>query len=216
MLDSVMTTYRKLRQGLIGTLSGAEGIVYEETKFYDLGYMQVQLKRVKKELSSVENSLAVSIRNEEATPEVKRYRTELMNKRELLKFHMILIMSNSFANLEDCRKLAEGHDFAFMKCVEGLEEYKKGNKGRAFDLLDTYYREYGKAEDHYLVNKVYGLLLYEAAQYDKAIPFLSYAAGFMPDEQETLEALKNCYAAAGKSRQQKIMEDINSLLFCRR
>ena len=212
MLDSIMTAYHKMRQGLIGTLSGSEGVAYEETRFYDLGYMQTQVSHIQKELRSVEDSLTSSVKNETSTNEVNKYRDDLMRRRELLIFQMIFTMSNSFVNLDNCRKLAVGHDYKFMICVEGLEEYKNGNKGRAFDLLEEYYRQYGSIEDHYLVNKVFGLLLSESNQYEKAIPFISYALGFMPDDKEALKALDICYEKTGKSMQHKVITEIENLL----
>lgn len=212
MLDSVMTAYHKLRQGLIDTFAGVDGIAYEETRFYDLGYMQAQMSHIQKELRTVEDSLTSSVKNESSTTEVNNYRNNLMERREMLIFHMIFTMSNSFSNLDNCRKLAEGHDYKFMICVDGLEEYKKGNKGRAFDLIEGYYREYGNIENHFLLNKVFGLLLFEANQYQKAIPFLSYALGFMPDDREPLNALDECYKKTGNDKQHKILADINSLL----
>lgn len=212
MLDSVVTAYHKIRQGLIGTLAGIDGVAYEETRFYDVGYMQTQLKNIQKELKSVEDSLKGSVRNETSTTEINNYRTDLMKRRELLIFNMIFIMSNSFLNLDNCRKLADNHDFKFMTCIDGLEEYKNGNKSEAFNLIEGYYKEYGYVEDHYLINKVFGLLLYESNQFEKAIPFLSYALGFMPDDIETLNALDECYLSDGKDKQHKILSDIISLL----
>ena len=81
--------------------------------------------------------------------------------------------SNSFGNLDDCIKLAEGHNFAFMQCVNGLQEYRADRKNNAFELIETYYLKYGSVEEHFLVNKVFGLLLVEKGKYDKAIPFLT-------------------------------------------
>ena len=212
MLDTVMTAYHKIRHGLIGTLSGSDGVAYEETRFYDLGYMQTQVSHIKKELRSVEDSLTSSVKNEESTATVDNYRNELMKRREILIFHMIFTMSNSFANLDNCKKLAEGHDFKFMTCIEGLEEYQNGNKGKAFDLIENYYREYGNVADHYLINKIFGLLLYESNQYKKAIPFLSYSLEYMPDDSESLKALNVCYQKTGEDRKQLVIADINSLL----
>ena len=89
MLDSVMTAYQQIRHGLIGTLSGSDGITYEEVNFYDLGYMQTMLAHIKKELKSVEDSLSSSIKNEASTSEVNTYRNDLMKRRELLIYNMI-------------------------------------------------------------------------------------------------------------------------------
>jgi tetratricopeptide (TPR) repeat protein len=79
-------------------------------------------------------------------------------------------------------------------------------------LIEGYFREYGNVEKHYLVNKVFGLLLYEKSQYKKAIPFLSYALGFVPDDKEVLKTLDECYQQTGEDGRHKVIADINSLL----
>ncbi len=212
MLDSVMTAYQQIRHGLIGTLSGSDGITYEEVNFYDLGYMQTMLAHIKKELKSVEDSLSSSIKNEASTAEVNTYRNDLMKRRELLIYNMIFLLSNSFSNIENCKKIADGHTYEFMICVEGLDEYHKGNKDKAFELIEGYFKEYGSVESHYLINKVFGLLLYEKDRYEKAIPFLSYALGFVPDDEECLKVLNNCYQKSGELEKQRVISDICSLL----
>ena len=212
MLDSIMTFYYKVRHGLIDSLSGTDGISYEEVRFYDLGYMQTQLNHIKRELESVEARLSDSIRNEASTGKETDYRNDLLKKREMLIFHMIFTLSNSFSNLEKCRLLADGHNFKFMTCVEGLDEYRNGDKTRAFELIEGYYKEYGNFEDHFLLNKVYGLLLIEKGLFEKAIPFLSYALGFMPDDRESLSALDSCFENTGNEKQREVLADISKLL----
>lgn len=214
MLDQIMIEYRKLREKLIGAASGTNDITYEEARFYDKGYMQTRVRRIQKELKSVEDTLAGSIRSEGKNSETKNYQTNLANRREMLTFDLLFTMSNSFANLDNCRKIAKDHDYRFMICVEGLEEYNRGNKGRAFDLIESYYKEYGSVEGHYLVNKVFGLLLCESKNYEKAILFLQYALGFMPEDEELLNALGRCFHKTGRLRQQNIIADITSLLEC--
>ena len=212
MLDGLMIAYQKVRHGLVETFSGTEGVSYRETRFYDLGFMQTQLYHVQKELKGVEESLSNSIKNENNTDEVNQYRKELARRREFLIFHMIFILSNSFSNLDNCRKLSKGHDFSFMSCVEGLSEYKKGNHQTAYELLDGYCKENGDVEDHFLVNKVYGLLCFEKQNYNQAISSLSYALSFMPDDVEALKTLNICYQMIGGKTQQGILSEICDLL----
>ena len=90
MLDSIMTAYHKMRQGLIGTLAGSEGVAYEETRFFDLGYMQTQINHIQKELRSVEDSLTSSVKNEISTNEVNNYRNDLMKRREMLSWTIFI------------------------------------------------------------------------------------------------------------------------------
>lgn len=48
MVERLITGYRKMQMGLISGLSGNTVAVLDETSFYDVGYMQAQIERIKK------------------------------------------------------------------------------------------------------------------------------------------------------------------------
>jgi uncharacterized protein HemY len=66
-------------------------------------------------------------------------------------------------------------------------------------------------KNHFLINKVFGLLLKERQQYQKAVSFLTYALQFTPDDIETLEALRICYEKLNDCKKLNIMNDLMSL-----
>ncbi len=212
MLEKIVTLYRKAEMGIISSLAGASAGVIDETSFYDVGYMQSQIARVQKELNRITNELQTAIEIKDGSDYSKKHIGELMEQRERLLFHMIFLASNSFKNLDDCVRLAEGHTFAFMKCVQALQEYQSGNKHKAFQMLEAYYREYGSVEEHYLINKVFGLLMAEYGFYAKAVPFLTYALQFVPDDTECLDMLKMCYQNMNEAGREAIVTDILALL----
>ena len=125
---------------------------------------------------------------------------------------MIYLASNSFQNLEECKKMAKGYRFSFMDCVDGLQEYKLGNKNKAFDILENYFNRYGRTKNHYLINKVFGLLLIDKNEYQKAAPYLTCALQFVPDDIESLEALKICYTELNIGYRVTVLEDVLSVL----
>ena len=139
-------------------------------------------------------------------------RQELIGQREVLLMHMIYLASNSFKNLEDCKKMAKGYRFSFMECVDGLQEYNAGNKNNAFDILENYFNNYGRVKKHFLINKVFGLLLLDRNEYQKATPYLTCALQFVPDDIETLEALKICYEKLDIGYRVAILDEILSVL----
>ena len=61
MIDKLVSGYRKIQMGIISDLSGNTAAVLDETSFYDVGYMQTQIERVKKELKGVTNDLSMQI-----------------------------------------------------------------------------------------------------------------------------------------------------------
>lgn len=212
MVDNIVSLYQKARRGIISTLSGTEGIVLDETDFYDVGYMQSQIGRIQRELKQITDNLQQSIAVEKATDSVKKYRNELMERREYLTFYLIFLASNSFSNLDNCVQIADGFDFEFMKCIDGLQEYHRGNKEKSFQILEDYYKDHGNVAEHYLINKIFGLLLLEQGKFDKAIGFLKYALQFIPDDEESLTGLRQCYMNVNNQNKVAVVDEILALL----
>lgn len=212
MLDKIVSTYRKAKMSVISDLSGTVGDVLDETSFYDLGYMQSQIKRIQNEVVRISKELEINVELDEKSEYAVNKRQELIGQREVLLMHMIYLASNSFKNLEDCKKMAKGYRFSFMECVDGLQEYNAGNKNNAFDILENYFNNYGRVKKHFLINKVFGLLLLDRNEYQKATPYLTCALQFVPDDIETLEALKICYEKLDIGYRVAILDEILSVL----
>jgi tetratricopeptide (TPR) repeat protein len=212
MLDKIVTTYRKAKMSVISGLSGAVEGVLDETSFYDIGYMQSQIKRIQKEMARVSKELEINIELKENSDYARTKRQELTEQREYLLLHLIYFASNSFGNLDDCVKMAEGYNISFMSCVEGLQAYQEDNKEKAYEILKKYYQEYGSVEEHFLINKVFGLLLMDRQDYKKAVSFLTYALQFMPDDMESINTLRNCYEKLNNDGRVAVMDDLLSVL----
>ncbi len=213
MLEKIVILYRKAEMGFVSELSGVTTEVINETRFYDTGYMQTQISRIQKELRHIESELKISLEVQDNSDYGKNHVSEMMEQREKLMFHLIFLASNSFGNLDDCMKMARGHNFIFMQCVQGLQEYHAGHNDKAFNLIEAYYRKHGSVEEHFLVNKVFGLLLADKKQYKKAVPFLTYALQFMPDDIECLNCLKLCYQMENQDDRGAVVGEILSVLY---
>ena len=212
MIEKIVTLYRKAEMGIINGLSGTTQNVMDETAFYDDGYMQSQISKIQKEIQRITKEIEVSLEVNESSDYEKERRNKLLNEREQLLFHMIFLASNSFSNLDACIGMAEGHKFNFMQCIRALKEYKSGNTENAFMLLEEYYRSHECVEDHFLVNKVFGLLLLQKNFYQKAIPFLTYALQFVPDDTECLTALKICYKRNEEDDKADVVNEVLAVL----
>lgn len=212
MLDKIVSTYRKAKMSVISDLSGTVGDVLDETSFYDLGYMQSQINRIQNEIARISKELEINVELDEKSEYAVNKRQELIGQRKVLLMHMIYLASNSFKNLEDCKKMAKGYRFSFMECVDGLQEYNAGNKNNAFDILENYFNNYGRVKNHFLINKVFGLLLLDRNEYQKAAPYLTCALQFVPDDIEALEALKICYEKLDIRYRVAILDEILSVL----
>lgn len=156
--------------------------------------------------------MRVEIELKNDSDDKKRYKAKLVEQREHLLFHMVFLASNSFGNLDSCVGLADGYHWEFMSCVQALKEFQIGQKDKAFQMLEAYYRQHGSVEEHFLINKVFGLLLADKGEYQKAIPFLTYALQFIPDDMECLERLKLCYQQDGNADRVAIIGEVLSVL----
>lgn len=212
MLDKIVMLYKKAEMGLVSSLSGATSDVINETEFYDKGYIQTQISRIQKELKRVTDELKTILELKDDSEYSVKHKSQLLEKRQKLIFHLIFLASNSLGNLEDCFRLSEGLDFPFMQCVMALKEYKDGRKDNAFELLEKYYCKYGSVEEHFLVNKVFGILLVERGQYHKAIPFLTYALQFIPNDYECLKILHKCYMESNEIGRANVINEILMVL----
>lgn len=210
MLEKIATLYRKAEMGLITSLAGTTTVVIDETRFYDAGYMKTQTTRLQKELEAVTDEWKKIRRGN--SDSAKQSQAELLKQREQLLFQMVFVASNHFSNLDTCMKLAEGHPWEFSTCISGLQEYQSGNRDTAFQHLEQYCIQNKNAKEHFLINKVFGLLLAEKGRYQKAIPFLTYALQFVPDDTECLENLELCYQKDGNTSRASIVHEILTVL----
>lgn len=210
MLEKVATLYRKAEMGLISGLAGTTAIVIDETRFYDAGYMKTQTTRLQKELDAVTDEWKTMRKDQ--SDRAKQAQAKLLRKREQLLFYMIFIATNNLNNLDTCMNLAEGHHWEFTECIIGLQEYRSGNSDMAFQHLEAYCVKNENAKEHFLINKVFGLLLTEKYQYQKAIPFLTRALQFVPDDTGCLEHLELCYQKDGNTDRASIVSEILAVL----
>lgn len=212
MIEKLVTLYRKAEIGIISSLSGITENILEENAFYNLGYMKTLTKRLQKRIGEITQELKINIEYQNGSKYDLQQRNQLLEEKERLVFSMIFLASNSFGNLSDCIKMGNGYDFKFMQCVRGLQEYQMGKKQKAYLLLKDYVKEHNGVEGHYLINKVYGLLLMENGDYSQAITYLTYAQQFVPDDIECLQAIESCYRYVRNVEKQQIIQEVLSVL----
>lgn len=206
MIDKFISAYRNLEMGIISDLSGAGLAANEETHFYDEGYMRARIKEIQRELKRLDKEIEISREINDNKKEA-----EMKENKERLILRMAFLASNSFSNLDDSIRIANGYTFDFIRCVDALKAYRAGKNEEAFNMLEDYYREYGSVENHFLVNKVFGILLAEKGSYAKAVPFLTYSLQFVPDDLESLSCLEKCYSELNNDNS-AVVRDIIELL----
>ena len=212
MFDEIAKLYRKAEMGIIGNLSGALAEIPDETCFYDTGYMQSHVKKIQDELKTIREDMKNNMEYGSGSASDQKYRKELLDRREHLVFNLIFLASNSFSNLEDCLKMADGYTFSFMACVEGLLCFQRGEKDNAYKILSVYIKKHGDVKEHFLINKVYGLLLKDKQEYSNAEAYITNALQYIPDDEECLRALIECYKSTAEHKKAEVVYSVLELV----
>lgn len=197
---------------MINIMAGDTKDILYEAGFFNKGFLSSQVERIQKELSLVSEEIKIIIESSDNAQSGLKRKNELLEKREELLYQLVFTASNDFSNLDKCIGLLEGHTIPFVKCIEGMQAFADGKENEAFMKLDSYYREYKKVENHFLCNKVFGLLLKNKAQYTQAVKFLTYALQLQSIDRDCLEALEECYQSLGKMEKKKYISNIQRLL----
>ena len=211
MLNKIYTSFKKTELALINNASGAANEFLDELEFYDEGYMQTKISRIQKEIEDITSKISNEIEYKNSSVESETV-DELVSRREQLIFYLVFLASNSYNNLDACFNVMDGYYLDFMKCVQAISLYKEGRKKDAYTLLVEYLQEYSNFENHFLANKVFGLLLVELKDYSNAIKFLQYALEFIPNDKECIEQLRICYRHENNVKAASVMDEISQLL----
>lgn len=193
-------------------MAGDTKDVLYEAGFLNTGYLSAQVERIQKELSLVSEEIKLIIESNDNTKSGLKRKNELLEKREELLYQLVFTASNDFSNLDKCIRLLEGHSMPFVKCIEGMKDFTEGNENEAFMKLDSYYKDHKSIDNHFLCNKVLGLLLKNKKQYEQAVRFLSYALQLQSVDRDCLGALEECYKALGKVKEKEYVGNVRRLL----
>ncbi|MCR5727369.1 MAG: hypothetical protein K6G24_07875 [Lachnospiraceae bacterium] len=207
-----VSLYRKLQLSIVEKSSGTSCEVLNESGFYDVGYMTSRVERAKNELRSVSVRISAERELSDTSKSGEMRLKELSDKKESLIFEIAFLGSNNIKNLDDCLNMIEGRGYAFASCIEALKKYRDGDRSKAFFELESYHRSKGDVKDHFLVNKIYGLLLVENGREDEAVRYLTIALQLLPDDKESLAALKRCYGIQKHSAKERVVSEVMELL----
>lgn len=210
MLKDIIKGYNESKLALIEKLSDSDEGIYDELDLLDDGYIKVKIKRLKKEYEEKQNEINL----------IEKYNKndDNNNKQELIKrlveirFEMAFLASNNIKNIDNCFNLLHGMNTDFILCIRALKYYSECNEKEAFNSFYSYFKDKKIILDHFLINKVYGIMLYNYKQYNMAATLLRKAAEKRPEDVEVHKILKKIYMETEKSNMIKIEDTIIELL----
>lgn len=212
MLKKIIKSYNNGKIALIEKMTGLENGIYDEVFFLDDGYIKSKIERLKKEYNSISKEIEMIAKYDERDNYGRDKLNHLVNKKVNIKFEMAFLASNNFLNIDSCLNLLEEIDTDFKLCLHGLKHYKEGDEKRAFETFYKYFKDKNVLLEHFLINKVYGMLLFNLKQYDISLMVLRKSVEKRPEDKEIHCILKEIYSLKEMELEKTIEENIIELL----
>ena len=125
---------------------------------------------------------------------------------------MILISSNSVNNIEFSIELSKKNQHYLLEALEGIQCYIENQKAESYKKLYSFISKRDNHINHYLINRILGILSYEREKYRDAIAFLTIAIQKKPLQYELYHYLYKCYEKEGMVKEQARIENLLMLI----
>lgn len=189
-LAEFISEVRMAKYSIVDDIAGVSTDTVKEDKFLDKGYLRYKIINLKRQIQE---------------EKVEERKTKLIYK---LAFYM----SNEEDGISESLQYLEGTSSSLKECILGMEEYFDGNLEEAYELLSENCDLLLGTKKHFLINKVYGLLLIKKKKYNKAIEVLKIALALCPEDIECYRALEEAYYETFQQEKHEVVTDIIALL----
>lgn len=204
--------YNKSRLKTVEALLGDENFFREECTFFDDGRVKSAIDRIKKDYEKISTEI-LFIKKTSKHDDDSNQKLKYLYERQ---FKLIVLMayqaSQNYKNIDSSLQLIDGFDTSLSLGIKGIQLYIQNDKENSYRKLTAYIQETGSFGDHYLMNKIYGMLLIEGKSYRNAIPFLIRAVKNHPEDIETHQLLMECYQQIDCFEKSNLEKDIVELL----
>lgn len=204
--------YNKSRLKTVEALLGDENFFREECTFFDDGRVKSAIDRIKKDYEKISTEISF-IKKASKHDDDSNQKLKYLYERQ---FKLIVLMayqaSQNYKNIDSSLQLIDGFDTSLSLGIKGIQLYIQNDKENSYRKLTAYIQETGSFGDHYLMNKIYGMLLIEGKSYRNAIPFLIRAVKNHPEDIETHQLLMECYQQIDCFEKSNLEKDIVELL----
>lgn len=197
MISELVVQKRKLSLKMKEVATDYTGMYYDEIKIWDEEFLKSYVNY-----------------NKELYDRLSKDNSDLKYTNKLIEIveEIILLSSNSFENIDFCRRLSIANSNYLLEVIEGLSYYQSGQKEEAFLRLYGFYLKGNQHINHYLYNKVLGSLLFERGKLKEAQELLSIAIQKRPTDTETYILLRQVYQEQGEETELCIVNEIIKLL----
>ncbi|WP_237737294.1 hypothetical protein [Clostridium carboxidivorans] len=211
-MKKIIKAYNDTKIAIIQKLSQSDEGTLQETEFLDDGTIYCRIERLKEKFSSVNQEIEMLINYDKKDNYYTEKLRQLNTKKNEISLNLAFLASNNLNNLDTCEKITTGLNTDFKLCITALKYYKVGDEKSAFESFYEYFKNKSGVIDHYLINKIYGLLLYKYKQYKIALPLLRKSAEKRPEDVEIHRILKEIYLILSMKHEEKIEKNILEVL----
>lgn len=212
LIKSAIKDYNNAKFAFIQRFSQSEDGIIQETNFLDDKTIQSKIERLKKEFSQIGQEIELLIKYDKQDSNNTKKLKEFLKRKNEISLNIAFLGSNSLNNLDNCEEIIKDLNTDFKLCIRGLRFYKNGEYLNSFECFYEYFNEKSGVMEHYLINKVYGLLLYKNKQYKMAVPLLRKAVERRPEDIESHRILKEVYSILNMKQEEKIEQNILEVL----
>lgn len=212
MLSEIIIKYNKAKFNIINKFSDSYKNVCEESLSIDNGYLKSKFEEFQKQYGDI----CKQIENLYEYGEDDSYNINKINSyidsRKQLCLETAYLISNDKNNLDLSLKLLDDIETNLTEAIMGIIYYYNGEFNKAKESLYNYYKDLSKLPDHYLINKVYSLILYKEKNYDLSIELMRLAVGLSPDDLDLHIKLREMYNLTGDNISYIVEEQIINML----
>ena len=211
MLKKIIEGYNKKKLEFIRDLAGSKKDVFNEALFVDDGEIETRINLLKDEYLQVEKELSFVGKYDKKGAEQNQKLRFLADKCRTLREEMAFWASNNVQNLDMCINLVEKDRPAFLQCLMALKAYEEGDESTAYSMISEYIRSGKDFARHFLMNKVFGQMLWKQGNKAEAEQYLYRAQRLRPDNYEVNTALSEMYQAKGYLSGARVCREIANL-----
>lgn len=208
----MITAYKNGKIALINKISESGQEFTDEVFFLDDGYIKSKIEKLKTKYNSINKDIELLVKYDKRDEYSRNKIRHLLDENKEVKFQMAFLASNNFKNLDNAIGLLEDTDTDFKLCLYALKYYNEGDSKMAYEHFYEYFKDKDRLLEHFLINKVYGELLFSIKQYDISAKVLRKAAERRPEEKQIHIMLKEIYKLTGQGIEEKIQNNILDLL----
>lgn len=211
MLSEIVVKYNKAKFDIINKFSDDINIC-EESLCIDTGYLKSKFENFQKQYKEITTEIEqLYIYGNKDNYNNSKIST-FIKKRDNLCIDTAYLISNDIKNIDLSKKLIENFNLDLKIALDGIENYYSGNEEKANSYFEKYYSQLNRLPNHYLINKVYSLILFNRKEYTLAIELMRIAVGINPNDLELHIKLRDMYLSIGNTVGYKIENQIISLL----